>query len=367
MQYGFSRGAAMPVALLALVAASTVAPFLPAFDPRQHKTEIAGRPAQVLVLGTTHLSGLPKTFDPRTLEVLLQKLARFKPTIITIEALSGEECDTLRRFKDIHGRDTWETYCPATDEIEQQTGLTVPAAEAELERTLASWPKSPEPAARRRLAMLFMAANDRASATVQWLRLPPTERHAGDGLTQAMVATIERKGKPLNENYAIGAALAARLGLERVYPVDDHTSDWAIDEHSEEGRAYESAVQNAWRDKPPPAVRLQQEELEKHLDSPGAVLSLYRLLNARSSQREAIAADMGRNARFATPQLYGRQYLAWWETRNLRIAANIRATLRTNPQARVLSIIGSTHKAYLDDYLDMMQDVHLVDVTQFLR
>ena len=49
------------------------------------------------------------------------------------------------------------------------------------------------------------------------------------------------------------------------------------------------------------------------------------------------------------------------------MAANIRAAFATKPDARVLVIVGSTHKGYLDAYLDMMQDVRLVDAMQFLR
>jgi hypothetical protein len=33
----------------------------------------------------------------------------------------------------------------------------------------------------------------------------------------------------------------------------------------------------------------------------------------------------------------------------------------------VLVIVGATHKGYLDAYLDMMQDVRIVDAMQFLR
>lgn len=357
----------MPLSLLAFAAAQAFAAGSPAFDPRQHKDEIAGRPAQVLVLGTTHLSGLPESFDPLLLQPLIERLAKYKPQIITIEALSAEECDTLARFKPEHGADTYDDYCWSTDEIEKATGLSVPAASAEVDRTLASWSASPTAAERRHLAMLFLAANDRASASVQWLRLQPAERHAGDGLTPAMVDLLERKGKPLNENYAIAAVLAARLGLERVYPVDDHTADTAFDENSPEGHAYADAIQHAWNDKPAPAVRAEEERLEKDLRSGADVISLYRLLNAAETQRAMIASDMGRNSAYPSPQLYGRQYVAWWETRNLRIAANIRNTLQKNPEARVLSIIGATHKGYLDAYLDMMQDVRLVDAGQFLR
>lgn len=357
----------MPFSILALAAVQTFAAGSPAFDPRLHKKEIAGRPAQVLVLGTTHLSGLPASTDPRIFQALIDRLARFKPQIITIEALSGEECDTLQRFNSVHGADTWETYCFDTAPIEKATGLSVPAATAEVDRILAQWPSAPTPAERRHVAMLFLAANDRASAMVQLLRLPESERHAGDGLTDDMLAAIQRKGKPLNENYVIAAALAAQSGLERVYAVDDHTADTAFDENSPEGKAYAAAIQAAWKEKPAPAVRAEEDRLEKNLRTGADVLALYRLMNDAKTQRDTIASDMGRAVSYAKGQPYGRQYVAWWETRNLRIAANIHSTLQKVPDERVLSIIGATHKGYLDAYLNMMQDIRIVDAEQFLR
>jgi hypothetical protein len=357
----------MPLALLVLAAAQTFAAAPTAFDPRRHKDEIAGRPAEVLVLGTAHLSELPKTTDPAIFAALIERLARFHPQIITVEGLSGEECETLLRFKAQHGADTWQTYCWPTDDLEKATGLDVSQAQAEADRTLASWPQAPSAEQRRHLAMLFLAANDRGSAMVQWLRLPEAERHAGDGLTQPMVDILERKGKPLNENYTIAAALAARLGLERIYEVDDHIADTAFDENSPEGKAYAAAIQAAWHEKPAPAVRDAEDKLEKNLRTGADVLALYRLMNQPQSQRDTIASDMGRAVSYAKGQPYGRQYVAWWETRNLRIAANIRSTLQKDPSARVLSIIGATHKGYLDAYLDMMQDIRIVDAEQFLR
>ena len=357
----------MPFPVLALAAAHAFPVGEPAFDPRQHKTEIAGRPAEILVLGTTHLSQLPHRVDPKLFDPLLDRLARFNPQIITVEGLSGEECDTLLRFKPQHGSDTWNTYCWPTDEIERTTGLDVSQAEAEADRTLASWKGSPSPGQRRRLAMLFLAANDRGSAMVQWLRLPETERHSGDGLTAPMIDILERKGKPLNENYTIAAALAARLGLDRIYEVDDHTADTPLDENSPDGQAYAKAIEGAWKAKPAPAVRAEEDRLEANIRSGADILALYRLMNKPETQRATIASDMGRNANFPSNELYGRQYVAWWETRNLRIVANIRSTLQHDPQGRVLSIIGATHKGYLDAYLNMMQDVRLIDAEKVLR
>lgn len=346
--------------LLSLFAAPALAGAAPALDPRTLKSRIAGQPAQILVLGSPHLSQLPEKLDPALLGPLLDRLAAFRPQVITIEALSGEECDVLMRFKASHGT-AWDDYCWPTGAIEKTTGLTVPAAMAEIDRTLSTWPASPTAAQRRRLAMLFIAANDRPSATVQWLRLTEAERRAGDGLDASMVVILERKGKPPNENIAIGAALAARLGLERVYLVDDHIAD------SPDEPGFGEAIQRVWNIKPVPAVRTEYRRREASLKNASDVLDLYRFLNDPATQRATIAADMGAAAMQATPQLYGRRYLAWWETRNLRMVANIRASYARRPDARVLVIVGATHKAYFDAYLDMMQDVVLVDTEKVLK
>jgi hypothetical protein len=72
------------------------------------------------------------------------------------------------------------------------TGLDMPAAMAEVYKALRAWPAQATPSQRRRLAALFMAANDRASAYVQWLQLPEAERRAGDGLSSALVGQHPR-------------------------------------------------------------------------------------------------------------------------------------------------------------------------------
>lgn len=352
--------------LLLGAAAQAFAAATPAFDPRAHKAELAGKPAHVLVLGSPHLSQLPEKIDPKLLDPLLDRLTAFGPEVIAIEGLSGEQCEMLKQFKWQH-LDAWETYCWDTVDWEKSTGLTVAEADRQVEETLAKWPAKPTAAQRRRLAMLFMAANDRPSAQVQWRQLPTAEQHSGDGLTDAMIEIIARKGKAPNESYEVAAALASRLGLQRVYEMDDHSADWPVDEKTPEGQAYGKALQSVWDVKPVPPVREKYLQLQGHLATSDDLLAFYRFLNAPETQRETIAFDMGAAARSAKAQPYGRQYMSWWETRNLRMAANIHKAFQMKPGANVLVVVGATHKGHLDAYLDMMQDVRLVDAEQILK
>ena len=105
---------------------------------------------------------------------MLDKLAAWKPQAIAIEALSGAQCDELRRYPYRYA-DTVESYCPDMAAARAATGLDIPAATAAFEKLLAAWPAAPTPAQRRHLTAMFLAGGEEASALVQWFRLPATE------------------------------------------------------------------------------------------------------------------------------------------------------------------------------------------------
>jgi hypothetical protein len=320
--------------------------------------DMAGPRAQVLVLGTVHLSDMPKDFRPESLDLVLDRLAAFKPDVITIEALSGEECDLAARHATVYGND----YCASTDAAKAATGLDVPAAIAEVNKTFKAWPAQPAPAQRRQLAARFLAANDRTSAYVQWLHLPEAERRAGDGLDDALVGMLNQIATRNNENYQVAARLAARLGLQRVHAVDNHTGD-NID--VADVNAFGQAVQQAW-DAGSAEMAAAQEQ-EKSLSQGHDMLPLYRHIN-RPEHLEGLAdVNAGAAMRSKSPQGYPQIWVAGWETRNLRMVANIREAFRERTGARVLSIVGVSHKPWFDSWLGQMQGVEIVDVEQVLK
>jgi len=320
--------------------------------------DMAGPRAQVLVLGSVHLSELPASFKPASLAPVIDRLAAFKPEIITIEALPGEECDMAARNAAIYGAD----YCASTDAAKQATGLDVPAAIAEVEKTLAQWPAKPTPAQRRHLASRFLAANDRASAYVQWLQLPAGERRAGDGLDEALVAMLRKLETRNDESYVIGARLAAQLGLPRLHAVDNHTGDNA---RIADVQAFGKALQAAWdSDRADLDAALRREKAS--IDS-GDMLALYRVLNQPASLDARAKNNIVPAMRSTSPERYPQVWVAGWETRNLRMVANIRETFREKPGARVLSIVGSAHKPWFDTWLGQLQGVEIVDVGTVLK
>ena len=334
----------------------------PAFDPRSWHGEQAGKPTEVLTLGSAHLSQLPAPPTPAMMQPLIEKLAAFKPDIITHEGISGEQCDVLRRYAARYP-DMFDSYCWGTDEAMKATGLDIPSAMAEVEKTLAAWPNQPTSAQRRHLAALFLAAGDRPSAQVQWQRLPSTERRMGDGVDEALLTILTRKSAKPNETYDVAVSLAARLGLERVHAVDDHTADSI---QGSAGTGFEPAIKKIWASISFPESK-ESDVLAKNLKTESDMLAFFRFMNQPNTQRAFIKNDFYIAMKTASPEQYGRQYFAWWETRNLRMVANIRAAFGNKPGARVLNIVGASHKPYYDAYLGMMSDVKLVDAATVLK
>lgn len=359
----FSLAVTAGAAFASLAAAQD---YRPAFHPDQLKGPPAGEPNTVLALGTTHLSGLPATFVPVQLEPLLDRLAAWRPTAIATEDMSGLQCDSLRRYPQRYA-DTVETYCPDPAAAGAALGLDVPAANAEAERLLSDWPASPAPAQRRRLAAVFLAAGEPGSALVQWLRLPESERRAGDSLTDDLATRLDQLKVRRNETDLISAPLAARLGLERLWSVDDHSADTPDSDDPAEVEAAGKAIMAAWDNPATQARRDEDERLAARIGEPDGVLDMYRAYNAPEQLMRTYRSDFGAALVEPSPQGFGRGYVGYWETRNLRMVANMREVLGQKPGARMLAIVGASHKGYYEAYLNQMHDVVLADAEAVLR
>lgn len=346
-----------PLVLAALLLAATPA-FARFEPPLGADTPVAGEHTKVMTLGSAHLSAHSDEWKTGWLEPLIDRLVAWKPDIITVESLSGAQCEMMRADPATYG-EVFDSYCRDAAPYQRSLGMTQAGAQAEADRLLADWPASPTPAQRRHLAMLFLAAGEPASAMVQWLRLPQAERKVADGLTEEAVEVLSRSNGRLNESYDVGSQVAARVGLERVYAVDDHTSD-AVDISVDPGFApwqiarFKAAREN--RRKNPDAQTVAAAAVKDG----ATLLAYYRAMNAPHAQDAQVASDFGGAIADPHPKRYGRQYAAWWDTRNLRMVANIRQATIAHPGARVLNIVGASHKPWYDQWMRQMGDVEVV-------
>lgn len=360
--------AALAQALSFMIAAPALAQPNRAFDPRDYQQHVAGERTAVLVLATPHLSAAPRDFDPKSLGALLKRLQAFSPDVIAIENLSGESLFSLSAYQSVYPDVAGSFGAGAlalASAAQAYTGLDLPAAEGELRAELSALGDDPPSSQRRRLAMLFLASGDPNSALVQWWRLSPSEQIADD-FPAAVRTQLEAFAARKNESALIGARLAVRLGLDRLYPMDDQS---AVDLIFPIAEALGSAIQAD----PSITEGLAKPEFAR-LSSAGErmhgaaeTLETYRELNMPGAGVTDARAQWLIMIDRAYPQDAGRARMGEWEARNLRMAANIREAAATTPGGRVLVIVGASHKAWLDAYLNMMTDLVVADAQEILR
>lgn len=349
--------------LLPLLLAAAFSPAHADFaPPLGAQPTVAGPRTQWLTLGSTHLSEKSGQWQTDWLDPLRARLIAWRPQLITIENLSGAQCEMMRTRPAQYAR-TYDTYCEDATPYQRSLGLSQADAETRAEQLLANLPGAPSPAQRRQLAMLFLAAGEPGSASVQWLRLPPRERRAGDTLSQDAARRLSRSSGRMNESIDIAAEVAASVGLDRLYAVDDHTSDAAI---AQDDPLFEAWAQARYAAAvlPPGWQRLMA--LDKAVRDGDSLLAYYRAMNAPRAVEEINQLDFGGALADPHPKAYGRQYAGWWDTRNLRMIANIRAASSRTPGIRVLNIVGSSHKPWYDQWARQMSDVELVDAEAVL-
>ena len=318
-------------------------------------------PTEVVVLGTAHLSNFSEDLSQDQLKPLIDRLADYAPNVITIEGSSGMTCSRVREYPQEH-IDYAEYYCFDGTVQRQESGLTVAEGSLAAGKALMDWPEVPTAMQRRQLAAAFLASEEPASALVQWLQLDPSEKRAGDGLGPKSIESLHVLSQSMNENYSIAARLAARLGLARVFYADDHGRD----EYAQsEKAAYGARVSELWPQEGDPCIA--HFNTSDTLLREGELMGAYNYLNSLSSQRKQMGCDWKRTMNDAETEQYGRKYTMGWQARNLRMAAFIMTAAGTKPGGRVLTIVGASHKPYVEAYLDQMHDVKVHDVSNVLN
>lgn len=320
----------------------------------------AGAPrTRVLVLATPHLAGL-EGVEPRFLEPVLDRLESFRPTIICIEAIppaslaameeaGGIQADVAAMFaKDAmaHGR-----------ALRTSLGLTRREAEARAAAALAG--ASALPAARRaEIAVWLVAAYDFGSAALQWSQLSPEERAAA-AVPAEVKAYLDARLGSRNETTTVAIALARRLGIQTLAPVDSHFDGAKLLAVGEDALAevFEHPLNKASTKHP---VYARSRAVTAAAIASGDLLPLYRFMNSDAYLVADAEAQWGWYWRSRLDSGLDRFRYALWEARNIAIASNVAMQTASPRNERVLLLIGAAHKTFVEEHLRRMIHVELV-------
>lgn len=328
---------------------------------------------QVFVLASPHLGQqMPVGTKWDGLNDLLDALARYKPDLIAVEALPSDlvrayECqapkydEVLRTF----AGEAWEVGKAAQQAVNLDHSGAMDRAVALLD-SFAGTPGDSVPVKeRKRAALLLTAAYELPSAALQWSYLPTGQRVTDDEVPAQTVEMLNQTLSARNETVSVGLALARRMGLQRLYGVDDQSD--AQFQIRFGGKLMEGLSQSPEMAKLQKSVLVNElpERLREH-GLEGDFVGLYRWMNSTAYATADVDAQWHIFYRTRLVSGLDRARAGHWEVRNLRIAANIRTATAEANARRALVIIGASHKPFLDAYLRTMMDVEVVDAESLL-
>ena len=322
---------------------------------------IPAGPTRVLVLGTFHLRQIKDRFDPAYLDSLVERLAAFRPAAIAVESMAGDLITSMEgRSKDSAlVREVLDGFAETQRKLghaaQAQLQTDPSFAAAEVEKRLDASPAPDRPA----LVMWLLAAYNHPTAVLQWSLIPSAEKASQTVVPHDTAAALDEALRQVNETPALAIRLAARLGLHRLYPVDDFEDLEAI------GRILPVLEKEAAQNPLLKAVTNSPVYLEdkKRLEAAIAgrdLMPVYQALNSAEHVRADVDAQWGVFLRTRFPGGEDRGRLALWENRNLKIAARIQAVCSAYPGRNILVIYGAAHKPFLEKYLSRAMNTEIV-------
>ena len=311
--------------------------------------DLVVRATQLMVVGATHLGRSEDREPGEALAGIVDRICRWRPDAIAIEALPGELIDSYLRLggpfadmrvgglpqakecaeavRGLHSWDLWEARRVGNDR-------TRPLSER-----VVGWCAAYEPYT----ALVLARGTD---------DLP-------EGVREAL-AGVEAGG---DERSRVAGEAAARLGLERLHPFDDHGNGAAVGDVSEsEFDEFIWALHAKAADHP--LVVSDAADVRGALER-GDLWALWR---KRNSPEAVAASDELESGFFLThgePQELARLALAGWRTRNLLMAGRLRSITGAFPGGRVLALVGHAHKGPLEAALAADQwDLEIGEVSE---
>lgn len=355
-------GCALGTLALPTFAATTPAPGQ-AVDAVLSAHVAPGVRSDVMVFGTAHLRAFEGKLEPRHMEETLALLGRYAPTRIAVERLAPDEIALLRERAphDAGARTVLEQFAQRIvghgQAAQELLGIDRSAARAAAETTLGRGGDLAD-AARIELVTQLLAAYEYDSAVLQWSYLDPDARAQATRLPEAAREALEASLVRFDEIAQLAIPLARALGLQRVYPVDSQYE--AVRTLGLPEDALEEATGVAW------GVAWRASEERGRLDRAnrevvggGDVLGLFHYFNSEAGQRDDAAQWRSWLGQDREDGVHRFRY-AMWELRNQRMAANVMDVAASQRPERVLFIVGTSHKAFVDRALAPHLGIRLV-------
>jgi hypothetical protein len=324
----------------------------------EHKT-------QVMVLGSLHLSGAENKLNKDTLIPIINLLEAYEPTAIAVESLRAEDIITMQNgsaeYQQILDIYVGDTLLSLAKKQQQNLGISAIDAIKKMNELLDKPELSVELSVE--VIKLAIAGCNPDTAALHWQYLD--KRLLTNIVSPDVQEYLNKRLSSTNERITIATALATKLKLNRLYSIDDHLDkDMYQNMVNQLMPSYEKSVyakqllESDYIKKP---NQLRDEAIKT-----GNWLPVFLWVNSKEYSAEVINKDWVQFADKDIDPKAGLARIALWEIRNLNMASNIMRVVANHTGERVIIVVGSVHKVFLEQYLSNMIGVKVVQFSDFV-
>lgn len=316
---------------------------------------------EILILGTSHLSQT-KEFKPEMLNGLISKLEAMKFDAICIENMPGELLYDIQSRNDTTFAETLKFFgafrLAIADSVQKNFKIGFLDAQKEISELLNS--SILNELDRKLLVKHFAATTDLASATLQYKYLKDKSILIDNGFERKLGSILEKRLNSSNEIYSLAVRLAHQLNLQKLESIDNLQDEDLLSKYYPMFMQDCIENQELFKDlSNRPVYEQINQLLEKGLKN-NNLLELYTFLNSMEYQNQDFEAQwkIWLNTNFSSKS--DRARFSLWEMRNMQISANILKAAALYPGKKILVIIGSSHKYFIEKYLQQCTDIELL-------
>ncbi len=314
---------------------------------------------QILVLGTFHFQHHDFDKYPQSMESIKKRLLKYKPEIICVEWLPSSEKNDYYN----------QNYSENIAELSIETGISQTETENLVCDLITVLKKEPTNILQRViLANAFFISRDYINACYQWYLIDSYKRDLSSDelikIEQALPKKIEiyREKIQGHEIEDLIFPIAKQLNIERLYSVDCMPNRQSMINHLEifiedfkKTYGYDPIAESEMVKS---MEKLRNDWLEE--DNNNGTSSYFEKLNSEEYLRKVHTIYYDFYFSYRNNKDFRIFYELNAEKRNWYIFDLILSALQTNSDARVLVLLGSDHKPFIESYFSEWNEIKLI-------
>lgn len=312
---------------------------------------------QVLILGTPHLNQIDD-FQPFYLKRVLDSLQTKNIEVVAIEKMPADLLLDIKSRKKEYWQDLYKSFNQFIEfgqSHQKSLNISFEMAQKRIrELQLKSVISDND-----RIAYInsYICIYDLWSATLHYKQLEDKSQ-----LSKTVIDRLDKLSSANNEINTLALEVAITSEINQIHYIDNLQDETIlINEFPKFMSEYQNNTNSVNELLNQTNFYQEIASMEKEAILNKDLYPLYKFFNSIEYMTKDFEGQWALWFKTNFKSKSDRSRYSLWEMRNLSITANILRVIASNPEKKILVVIGASHKAFIEKYLRQIQDIEILE------